>query len=335
MPLEDVSTGVTACWRAMMPSMVARVIELIEALAISSISDNTAVKAWPAGLALLGKRSGGSTSSKREITSINVRRRALPMKRYPPPTPRTDCTMPTRASSANTLAKWCDDTAYFCAISAAEIWRCGSAANSSRLYSARRVLCCNFMAIQTMFFVNYSGIKIKFQRDKRANHHALAAKEGKNQGVVSRQHGTHLVDTDAPEVITDGLEQFAGYTGQTRVWPHVNRKHPATGRRAELPVAHLANCKANHFGATQCDQKMLASGHRVGIASVKRIPISAFFNARHQRVNGDHGGEFVRSHWSNTQVPGNRLWRRLRHRSFGLSDAAFKWRTGGGNFAHL
>src|ERR1035437_6453033 len=103
--------------------------------------------------------------------------------------------MPTRDNSASTLARWCDDTAYFSAISAAEIWRLGSAANSSRLYSARRVFCCSFMENQSMSLPQ-SGLKLEFKRNKGADHHALTAKKRQDQRIVPRQYGAHLADPD-------------------------------------------------------------------------------------------------------------------------------------------
>src|SRR5664279_6623635 len=54
--------------------------------------------------------------------------------------------MPERASSASTLARWCDETPYFSAISAVAMWRPGSLANSSTLKSASDVFFCSLMA---------------------------------------------------------------------------------------------------------------------------------------------------------------------------------------------
>src|ERR1035437_9102912 len=99
--------------------------------------------------------------------------------------------MPTRDNSANTLARWCDETAYFWAISAAEIWRSGSAANSSRLYSARRVFCCSFMSSPPLCLL-HSGLEIHLKRNEGADHHALATKKRQDQRVVTRKHGAHL-----------------------------------------------------------------------------------------------------------------------------------------------
>src|ERR1035437_3071921 len=154
--------------------------------------------------------------------------------------------MPTRDNSANTLARWCDDTAYFCAISAAEIWRSGSAANSSRLYSARRVFCCSFMESQSMSLPQ-SGLKLEFKRNKRADHHALTAKKRQNQCVVPCQHGTHFTDTGLAEIVANRLQQLRPRACQSGLRVNVNRKHPATRWRAELPVTHLADGKADCF----------------------------------------------------------------------------------------
>ena len=80
-PFFETGVGLAACWRATMRSMVSSVMELMDALAMASISDSTEFSACPTGVTSAWLPSTGCMSSKREITSIRVSRRALPVKR--------------------------------------------------------------------------------------------------------------------------------------------------------------------------------------------------------------------------------------------------------------
>jgi hypothetical protein len=83
-----------------------------------------------------------------------------------------------------------------------------------------------------------------FQLNKRSCHHALAAKERQNEGVVARQHGADVGGAGATEAIADRIEQLSSCAFEARPGAHLDGENPAAGRRAEFPGPNLPDDKA-------------------------------------------------------------------------------------------
>src|SRR5450631_4308630 len=107
------------------------------------------------------------------------------------------------------------------------MWRVGSAANSSTLYSARELFFCSFIGLADVF------VEIHLQRNERSCHHALASKKREDQLVVAREHGPDFPDACAPEACANRFQQARADPGQTGTGLDIDPEDPAASLRAE------------------------------------------------------------------------------------------------------
>src|SRR5690606_31013119 len=98
------------------------------------------------------------------------------------------------------------------------------------------------------------------ERDEGPGHHALAAEEREHERVVAREERAHGVDARFPEALADRLEQRRPDAAEAIAGLHADAEHPAARRRAELPVAHLADDVADHPALHVADEKMTGRG---------------------------------------------------------------------------
>src|SRR6185295_1581677 len=138
------------------------------------------------------------------------------------------------------------------------------------------------------------SIQIQFQRNVRCRHHSLAAEERQDEVVVARKQGAHLGDPELLEAAADRLQQPAADARKARPGPHADREHPAAARRAEFPVAHLADDEALDAPGGLGDEKEALLPAPSAVAPVDLRPVARLGQPRDGEVDRGYCAEVPR-----------------------------------------
>jgi len=133
------------------------------------------------------------------------------------------------------------------------------------------------------------------------NHGEAPVRRGEGPAAGPVEDGIHALghharaDARAPEALADRLQHARAHARQPRLGPHAQAEHPTAGRRAEFPVAHLADDVALHRGVRLGDQEIALPLPRA-VAREDAGPVRGLAQAGDACVDGDHLGEVGAPH---------------------------------------